>query len=220
MRTFTCLLAFSFFFCFSAHCQKKWGIDAGINFSTVTGYQGLGVETGSLVSLQASFFGMLPVHKSLYFNPSIGLLPKGITFKKVNVTDGEGNDLGNATLHRRFNYLQLSLPFAYKLPVSKKTYGFAGVGLYLAYAVSGTTSVSDFVPFETGTPKPASESINFKTANINRFDAGIVFHFSFVSSHHWCAGANFDFGLSKINSSQNAIVARNQNYGFTVGYIL
>ena len=82
MRTFTCLLAFSFFFCFSAHSQKKWGIDAGINFSTVTGYQGLGVETGTLVSLQASFFGMLPVYKSLYFNPSIGLLPKGITFKK------------------------------------------------------------------------------------------------------------------------------------------
>ncbi len=218
MRTLTLLIVFSLFICFHANSQKKWGINTGINLSTTTGYQGLGIETGTLISFRSSFFGMLPLHKSIYFNPSIGFSPKGIRLEKVNITDGEGNDLGNATLARRLNYLQLSLPFAYKLPMGKKTYGFAGIDPYLAYAISGANSVSNFAPFEPGTPKPASESINFKQANLNRFDAGIALHFSFVFSQHWCAGANVDFGLSKINSL-GSIVAHNQNVGITVGYI-
>src|SRR5664280_746110 len=104
--------------------QFKYGIEAGLNLSTIKGNypQKLNSTTGILIGLNGnySFFDFLSIESGLY------LSQKGVT--RILFSDIQGIET--------YNYLEIPLNLKYNLPIEEpgKTFVFAGVyGACLLY---------------------------------------------------------------------------------------
>ena len=95
--------------------------------------------------------------------------------------------------------------------------GFIGAGPYIAYALAGKEKVSDFVPLNNNSAPP-NKAVDFKTASIKRWDAGVNVQVSVLFSTTWLVGLCTDFGILKLNSA-GTINAQNRSSRFYVGYI-
>lgn len=201
----------------NAHAQQKWGIVGGAGLSKITGYNVSGAQTDFLVVLQGSVFTTIPVGKkdAFVFKPSIGYVPKGVSFKNVQLTNLEGTDIGYGNLKRRLDYIQLTLPVDYKMKWKHVT-AYLGAGPYVSYAVSGR-EVRDTRLSQIYAREKIFAKVDFKGQSISRFDAGINIQFTTVFSNNWCAGINADMGLTKVNTA-GTVSTRNQYAGVYFGY--
>jgi len=201
----------------TAHAQQKWGIVGGAGLSKITGYNVSGAQTDFLVVLQGSVFTTLPLAKNSAFvlKPSVGYVPKGVSFKNVLLTNLDGSDIGYGNLKRRLDYIQLTLPVNYKMKWKQVT-AYLGAGPYFSYAVSGR-EVRDTRLSQIYAREKIFAKVDFKGQSISRFDAGINIQFTTVFSNNWCAGINADMGLTKINTA-GTVSTRNQYAGVYFGY--
>ena len=199
-----------FFFCSDA--QTTWGIKAGIAINKQNSFQG--ADKSALITEQASFFKIIPVHSSFILQPSIGYYPKGGRINNMTFEDQFGNPIGVGSLSFRFDYVELTIPFQYLL-TRHTTKLYSGIGPYLSYAISGKEKWRNV----SGTSSNESNkgNIPFGSNGYKRVDAGFVIIFSALLKGKWIFSATYEAGFLNIYySSQNE--TNNFSGGLTIGY--
>ena len=205
-------------FIIQANAQMRWGIKGGIAASNRSGFKDIGLDECPLPGLQTSFFNIVPLGKLIILQSSLGYYAKGNQFKNIMFTDQAGNDLGTGTLAIRFDYIELALPFQYRMNLSDKILAFSGLGPYIAYAIGGVVKPKNVSDPSSGGGPPQKQKIVFGDNGSKRVDAGLTLLISVMMQKYWMISLNYDQGVVKINSG-GGIRTHNLSGGLTVGYL-
>ncbi len=179
-----------------ASAQLGLGIKGGMNMSNFYGSEAADTDMtiGFHIGLSAdyNFARNMAVQSGLYF-----------TTKGAKM---EASLFGvNASYTMTPMYLQVPVHFAYKLDVMPGTRIVFHAGPYLAYGVAGKNTVK---------VEGASESDDFFTDGINRFDAGFGLGVG-AEFGKFLVDLGWDMGMVNL---QEKIDSKNQNAYLSVGY--
>lgn len=187
-----------------------YGVKVGPSFSSMATKTNGDKETSDmLVGLEGGVYANIPIAPQFYIQPSLMYEGKG---GKQSVTGGE--------VKMRLNYLTLPIDFLFKpeMPNGSGSW-IIGVGPYLGYGISGSTS-SDLLdgsydPFK----EVGGEGGTTSEALLKRFDAGANVQLGYEMANGFNIGLNANLGLINIaNNGDDDNSIKNTNFGVTLGY--
>jgi len=190
MRKILVLFPISLCILFTARAQLKWGANAGLNISSVTGVNVFNPKP--LFTFQFSAFAKMPISKSLVIQPSIGYRRKGYGINERFYVDSPEHRVTTA-----YDYLQLSAPVLLRCNRNDNYKLYAGAGLFLAYLIKAKSFGYD-VPLD----------------RLSRFDVGLNFNIALTIHSRWVVSVASDFGADP-NGSYTNICS-----GITLGYFI
>lgn len=180
----------------------RFGVNAGVNFSNITGKDAeSALGKGSLkTGFQAGVTYDIGIADDFVIQPGLSYVQNGARY------DGPLEDFaGNPKIH--LNYLQLPVTFQYQ-PELGNGHLLLGVGPYVGMGIGQVKYSSD----------NADVKRDWDEANLRKFDAGGKLLAGYQLSNGLSLNLNANLGLVKLPDTDDPAKINNTSFGVTVGY--
>lgn len=201
---------------FTATAQTKvtWSMELGLGMSTWMGKNADG--SNPLFNTKVGVGLDVPLTGLVSFQTGLAWVSKGASLD-VDLTGadlGMGSDIGVVDAHVNQNYFEMPLLAAFHVGTASNFDMVFTVGPYLAYGVTGKTSVDVDDLSVSVNSFGDSEVLRQKIEGLNRFDAGLQAGVA-LDFAKWTVGLDGEFGFCKIASGKSP---KNLAFFFTAGY--
>lgn len=172
----------------------KFGVNAGVNFSNITGKDALDnnkLKTG----FQAGITYDIGVADDFVVQPGLSYVQNGAKYD--GVIDGSTN----------LNYLQLPITFQYQPELGTGRL-LLGVGPYVAMGIGDVKTEIEGV----------SATQSWSDAKFNKMDAGGKLLAGYQMGNGLSLNLNANLGLVKLEDRDNPPTTNNTSFGITLGY--
>jgi hypothetical protein len=180
----------------------RFGVNAGVNFSNITGKDADNAfGKGSLkTGFQAGITYDIGIADDFVIQPGLSYVQNGAKY------DGAFEELaGNPKVH--LNYLQLPVTFQYQ-PELGNGHLLLGVGPYVGMGIGQVKYASDNADLKR----------DWDDAKLRKFDAGGKLLAGYQLSNGLSLNLNANLGLVKLADVDNPPTTNNTSFGVTVGY--
>lgn len=171
--------------------EITYGIEGGINFSTLTGDIDLDHRTGFNIGAVVN----IPILESLYIKSGVRFSQKGAKYDSFDFKDYEGLDIKSTA-----SYLEIPILASYRYNFDNSSQLQINVGPYLAFGVGGKTKIE--VTDNSDANYEYYDGVEFDTFGdhglLNRFDLGLEFSIGITLANQFYIGAGYDLGLLNI----------------------
>lgn len=165
------LFVFTLFSTINAQVNVKFGAKLGVNTSNIS-IKSLASARSERIGFHVGITSEISFTESLALQPDLMFSSQGFRLK-----------LGNATENETFNYLNLTIPFAYKM-----NFVDVNFGPYIGFLV-GNNLDTQFTDYN-GNPI-------FTSATINKFDMGLALGLTFHIQKFF-VGTRYSLGLTNV----------------------
>jgi len=206
----------------SAHAQLDWGIKAGLNLSTFSGFKAPAPEVEQ--SMTYGFHAGLAVQ--YMFTPQVGI-ESGLFYTVLGskITGTVPVQKGVCTFNP--SYIQLPVSLLYKFKLADDLYLYPSLGLYAGYGIGGKwkavyTGIVNFENEKNLFGKVEADG-SIIEVSANRLDIGLTAGIT-LQVNRITIGAGFDQGLStfaeglKPKSAFGEGAFKNRNIKVSIGY--
>ena len=138
-KAFIMLLLIFPVFTFSQTNKFIFGIEGGLNLSSLRGKQDYFLDKSPKIGFLTGVTAQYPFNKKIAFKSGIYLENKGSKGVAVRMSDLNGVVLGQAKGFNNFNYLHI--PFLFKTTFGNKARFFANAGPNIGFLIKQTTRV-------------------------------------------------------------------------------
>ncbi len=181
-----------------ANAQLTYGIKAGFNASTVTGFKDL-TDDDMDVTYRPGFH--VGVAAQYMFAPQMGI-ETGLYYSTLGVNSKTEENGNKFEMSFSPSYLQLPIAFIYKIGVGQDLSFYPSLGLYMGYGIGGKfkSEISG-----QDVPEGIKDMLNFEydffgdNVKTNRFDLGATVGLNLQYSNY-TIGLGYDYGFMNINS--------------------
>ncbi len=182
----------------------RFGVNAGVNFSNITGKDADNVMgNGSLkTGFQAGITYDIGIADDFVIQPGLSFVQNGAKYKYEGTLE---EMVGNPSIH--LNYLQLPVTFQYQ-PELGNGHLLLGVGPYVGMGVGKVKYASD----------NGDSKLDWDQARYKKFDAGGKLLAGYQLSNGLSLNLNANLGLVKLRDIDNPPTINNTSFGVTVGY--
>lgn len=188
----------------------KFGIRTGVNLANMgLSYENASLSFNSRTGFHAGVIADIPVVESFYIQPGLYLSQKGFKYKGSAIFNDSKHD--DANIEAKPLYLEVPVLASFRFNVANNVQLLANAGPYFAYGIGGkgTAGISG-----------KSESEDFFSDGINRFDCGLSFGAGVQFARHYYLGFAYELGLTNIIDADiaNDLKMKNRNWTISLGY--
>ena len=167
----SCLFFFTFFTTVIAQVNVKFGAKLGVNTSNIS-VKSFAAARSERIGFHVGVTSEISFTESLALQPDLMFSSQGFRLKILNITENEA-----------FNYLNLTIPFAYKM-----NFVDVNFGPYVGYLVGNTLDLQ----FTNYNGNPI-----YNTDAINKFDMGLALGLTFHIQKFF-VGTRYSLGLTNV----------------------
>ena len=205
------LLLCAYLFTGSSYSQGVFGLKAGMQLARMTGLDDL--PKSLLPTVQVKGVAIFPLSNDVTINPSLGYSGKGYKWNNLMFEDQIGNGLTSGDAIGIFHYLQLTIPFSYKIATARNQEYYFGAGPYFSYAVSGRGKIK----YAAISMDDTSNDL-FASGAYKRTDAGIAIEIASRLKKKFMIAFNVDIGLADVSHNSGGNLKQLAG-GLSIGYL-
>lgn len=180
----------------------RFGVNAGVNFSNITGKDAnswLG-DTKLKTGFQAGITYDIGIADDFVIQPGLSFVQNGAKYKgELEAFTGD--------LKTNLNYLQLPVTFQYQ-PELGTGHLLLGVGPYVGMGIGKIKYSGD----------DYDRSYDWDELDVKKFDAGGKLLVGYQLSNGLSLNLNANLGLTSLDDSRDKAKINNTSFGLTVGY--
>jgi Outer membrane protein beta-barrel domain len=169
--SFSCLFLLAFFTTTMAQLNVKFGAKLGVNTSNIS-VKSLAPARSERIGFHVGVTSEISFTESLALQPDLMFSSQGFRLKVINSTENES-----------FNYLNLTIPFAYKM-----NFVDVNFGPYVGYLL-GNNLETQFTDF--------NGNQIFTSETISKFDMGLALGLTFHIKQFF-VGTRYSLGLANV----------------------